>query len=371
MDILRDYVLDEDWKQCSNGKYVFATKEKNKYFIKTFMRPKYPRTGSLSPKVVAAKKAECDAWEQKQRDLLKKLKGLAGSSGNLVVPIDFFREDTSYYKVSLKIDMSTLMPTEIASLSSDDQLLLLKTMVGSVGTLHRANIVHGDLKPDNILISKSESGKLVTKIIDFDDSYLEKKPPRAEETIGTPVYYSPELAKYIIEESDVLGENITCKSDVFAMGIIFHEYITGSRPANSSLPKAKAYEVVHEGKELKLNSEISEDMGILLKRMLLEDPNARPDCTEILSELKKIKDIKKTPRKCRIPVVLTKKATILKRTIDSFVPTPIASTEGEGEVLRIIQLTPTNFRVEYEGGKFRTVPLMYIKQNKLENRVEK
>ena len=356
MTTLRDYVLDGDWKQCSNGKFVFATKGKDKYFIKTFMRPKYPRAGSLSPKVEAAKKKECDEWERNQRDLLKKLEGLAGPTGNLVVPIDFFREDTSYYKVTFKIDMTTLAPAEIASLPSDDQLLLLKTMVGSVGTLHRAKIVHGDLKPENILISKSEFGKLVAKIIDFDDSYFERNPPRAEETMGTPIYYSPELAKYIIEESNSLRKKITCKSDIFALGIIFHEYISGSRPTNSSLPKADAYEVVLRGKELELNSEISEDMRILLKRMLLIDPNDRPDCTEVLDELKKMKVVKATVRKKSfVP--------------SSPTPTPIASSKDE--ILKIIQLSPKNFKLVFKSGKYITVPLMYIKQKKLENRVEK
>jgi len=343
---LNGYTLDGDWKRSSNGQYVFASKDGNKYFIKTYMRPKYPN--DTASRIYAQRKKDCDNWVKAQNDLIKVLKSVAGPTGNVVVPKELFRDGVSFYKVTLKVNMETLSPSEIAILPDPkEKLLFLKTLVGSVWTLHRVHIVHGDLKPENILISKSGAGKLISKITDFDDSYFENKQPTREMIIGTPNYYSPELGKYIGDDGSSLSEKITCKSDVFALGIIFHEYLTGRKPMNTKFPKEHAYSIVGGGYELVLDSGLSSGMIALLKRMLHVNPVKRPDCGEVLAALR---EIEKTPTTSRSAKGLT----------DGI---------GHDGIKQITQLS-TNYKIEYESGKVITVPYIYIKTHNLEDRID-
>jgi len=362
---LNGYTLDGNWEPSPNGQWVFATKDRNKYFIKTFRYPRYPN--DTTSRIYAQRKKACDDWEKNQKLLISKLRSVAGPSGNVVVPVDLFREGVSFYKVTLRVNTSTLSPKEIAMLPEEkEKLLLLKTMVGSIGALHRVQIVHGDLKPENILISRSESGNLISKIIDFDDSYFEKKIPKAEMAIGTPNYYSPELGKYVNEESETLGEKITCKSDIFALGIIFHEYLTGNKPTNPKFPEEYTYCIVGNGSELMLDSSLSSGMIALLKRMLHIDPVERPDCGEVLVRLK---EIEKNPVRLR-HTSPAKKRVVVKPTLHRRPPINPTAVSGTDEIKRITRIS-NNFKIEYESGKFVTVPYIYIKANKLEDRVEK
>ena len=76
------------------------------------------------------------------------------------------------------------------------QLVLLKSVTHSLKILHDPRIVHGDLKPSNILVKRTELG-CTTKLIDFDSSYIAGKPPSAAEIVGTINDYSPELLGYV------------------------------------------------------------------------------------------------------------------------------------------------------------------------------
>jgi len=341
---LNGYTLESDWQRSSNGQYVFASKDGNKYFIKTYMRPKYPK--DTASKIYARKKKECDDWEADQKHLMEELQSVAGPSGNVVVPTDFFRDGVSFYKVTLKVNMETLSPAEIAALPDrKEKLLFLKTLVGSVWALHRVRIVHGDLKPENILVSRSGAGKLISKITDFDDSYFENKLPSCDMMVGTRNYYSPEMGQYICNEDRSLTEKVTCKSDIFALGIIFHEYLTGRKPTNPKFPEEHAYSIVGKGHELVLDSGLGSGMIALLKRMLDLNPAKRPDCGEVLAALR---EIEKKPD----------------------VPMPVKSTPSVGSdgIKRITQIS-TNYKIEYENGKVITVPYIYIKTHHLEGRV--
>ena len=66
----------------------------------------------------------------------------------------------------------------------------MKTVAHSLKILHDLKIVHGDLKPSNVLIKRTELG-YTTKLIDFDNAYIAGRPPPPEEIVGTINYYSP------------------------------------------------------------------------------------------------------------------------------------------------------------------------------------
>jgi serine/threonine protein kinase len=78
-----------------------------------------------------------------------------------------------------------------------------------------------------VLIKRTELG-YTTKLIDFDSSYIVGSPPPPDDIVGTMDYYSPELGRYIQGTAD--GAELTEASDVFALGLIYTEYLTGALP---------------------------------------------------------------------------------------------------------------------------------------------
>jgi serine/threonine protein kinase len=73
------------------------------------------------------------------------------------------------------------------------------TIANSIQILHREKIVHGDLKPDNILIKETAPNVYTAKLIDFDNSYFSGNPLDVfDEIVGDLTYYSPEMKNCII-----------------------------------------------------------------------------------------------------------------------------------------------------------------------------
>ena len=175
------------------------------------------------------KRLRCQAFEHHHRRINEALAEISGVGGNLIVTLAFFRWGAKYYKVTEKVEATGLSPADISSLPFQDQLVLLKTVAHSLKILHDRGIVHGDLKPSNVLIKQTELG-YTTKLIDFDNAYLAGEPPPPGEIVGTMNYYSPELVGYI-QETGTAAHELTQKADIFPLGLIYAEYLTGALPA--------------------------------------------------------------------------------------------------------------------------------------------
>jgi serine/threonine protein kinase len=100
---------------------------------------------------------------------------------------------------------------------------------------HANNVVHRDIKPQNILIDKSDVVKLsdfgIAKIFSGSDITM------TGFTLGTPEYMSPEQA---------LGKNIDHQTDLYSLGIVMYEMLTRKPPFTANDPMAIAYKQVHE-----------------------------------------------------------------------------------------------------------------------------
>lgn len=298
-EIINGYRILEDFKVAGGmSKISFAEKDGNVYFIKEFLSPKYPTEGSGgSEKVRAQKRRNCDLFEKHHKDLNNAIgTRCAGTGGSLIYAIDFFRYGACYYKVTEKVDVSSLSCENIAKLPLDKILLIAKSAVNSIKILHGEKIVHGDLKPDNLLIKDASKGYVI-KLIDFDDSYFECKPPTDREClVGTPEYYSPEQAEYITDEDDeVDGNTLTCKSDIFTLGIIFSEYFSGGKPVFED-KDACTWKCIKEGNKFSFKKPIHPDIDALIKKMLALNPSDRPSIGDVLEKLKDL-DPTKTVRK--------------------------------------------------------------------------
>jgi serine/threonine protein kinase len=301
-EIINGYVILQDFTTAGGGlsKWTFARKGEKEYFIKEFLSPKYPtETSPGSPKSKERKKQECEKFENHHKNLMKQINERCGVGGNLVVTLDFFRVGSTYYKVTEKIDVASLSPKEIYALPLPNKILILKTIAYSLNILHKAGIVHGDLKPENVLIKQTRLNYYTTKLIDFDNSYFSGNPPElSEEVVGDMVFYSPELARYIQGKEN--PEKLTTQSDIFALGLLYCIFLQGELP---DFPKKYAYPclAVNEGKELKLiDAKLPKKLKKMVNAMLAPSPTERPTAEEIFETLKNL-DLKDDDELVKVP----------------------------------------------------------------------
>lgn len=292
-EFISGYRLSTDGTTANGGRSVwaFGTKDDKEFFIKQFLSPKYPVPGEApgSEKRKRKLKERCERFERQQNRFMSELRNRVRIGGNLTIPVEFVRVGPFYYKVSPKIDVSSITVQDIAKLSFDKKLSIAKTATHCVKTLHNIRIAHGDLKPNNLLINKTEMGQLVAKLIDFDDSFFEGEiSENPEDVVGDFVYYSPELLRYIKEGGDELRGKVTCRSDIFALGIIYHQYLSGRLPPfNKSKYRYLAVSVL-DGKHPSLGRLRLRNRRLaqLIAEMLSLNPSDRPSAMEILDELK-------------------------------------------------------------------------------------
>jgi serine/threonine protein kinase len=301
-DVLNGYRLLEDFRVVGAGlsEWSFAERGGRIFFIKRFLSPTYPEADAPgSERIKAKKRARCAAFEAHHRGIQAAMAPLTTYGGNLIATLDFFRIGAKYYKVTEKVDVAGLQTRDVAALGFPAQLVLLKTVAHSLKILHDLKIVHSDLKPSNVLVKRTELG-YTTKLIDFDSSYIAGNPPPPEEIVGTMNYYSPELVRYI-QGSAAPGE-LTEASDIFALGLIYAEYLTGTMPPFDPAYHEPAVAVMH-GQALKPGpSRAPTSIIDLVERMLLPDPAARPSVAQVHSTLMSLRGAAAPSTTARAPV---------------------------------------------------------------------
>jgi len=145
-------------------------------------------------------------------------------------------------------------------------LRVIEEIAQALDVAHTAGVVHRDLKPANIFLSKRAGRDDFVKVLDFGVSKLIDSATLTQEKamVGTPLYMSPEQA--------VGTQELTPESDVFSLGAIAYEILTGRRAfAASSIPSI-LYQIVHgptptlTGKAPGLGPEVDEVFGKVLAK---------------------------------------------------------------------------------------------------------
>lgn len=292
-DVINGYRILSDFTVAGAGlsKWTFAQKGDEEFFFKEFLAPTYPTDGSPgSPKTKAAKRQRCTAFETHQKSVIALLKDKCACGGNVVFARDFFRAGAKYYKVTDKVDVASLGVEDIARLPLDSRVLIMKTVAHSLGVLHGCNIVHGDLKPNNLLIKRSAHGgdTYIAKLIDFDSSYFAGKPPEvAEELVGDLVFYSPEAVRYVREDSSISPGDLQLASDIFALGVIYCLYLTGKLPLFDQEKFQYPCLAVINGKRVQIRSEgVLPFLAEIVNEMLQAEISARPTVAQVFQRLK-------------------------------------------------------------------------------------
>lgn len=263
--------------------WCYALRGGREYFLKEFPEPKHPVSDSeATPKQVARKLAKCEAFEKEKTRIYQAVNN--SSDGNAVRVTDFFRVGAKYYMAMPRVKAVDMEIKDVAKLPEHVKRRICTVIAHALAQLHSVHFVHSDIKHSNVMFVHSRTHKLTAKLIDYDAGFFEDTPPRcSEEVKGDQVYYSPEAIAVMYG-----GEaKLTCKLDVFALGILFHQYFTGTIPQYDieqydSVGKA----VVSDGK-IEVSRDMPEDIHRLICRMLKAYPEERPTAQEVFNNLTK------------------------------------------------------------------------------------
>lgn len=280
-----EYQLTQPWTTVEAGTSMWSFAERNgkAYHIKQHLSPVCPEADSgISVETIAKKRGICNLFYKRIRRLYDAVNSSA--TGNVVKIEDFFFFKTKFYTVTEKIDSIEIPAEKISRLSQEKKFLLLKVLAYSMMSLHGNGVVHADLKITNILFKKTNNyNNLVPKLIDFGDSFLVDAPNNY--MVGD-VYLAPESSRFI-DGDDV---SITQKSDIFALGLLFHEFYTGRLPDFSG-EYDYAYEALLDDAALSVDTSM-EPIGLasLIHGMLAVSPEARPSAEVVFQSLQELQN---------------------------------------------------------------------------------
>ena len=193
------YTLSAPLTMLNGGfsKWGFCTRDGIEFFIKEFLSPVYPTDDSTLEKDISERKIkQCMDWFQKKKRLYLHI--MRAQNGNIIAPLSLFQSNSHYYIITEKVNGYSLNDV-MEELDDRSKFIILKVLADCFNRLAKENIVHADVKPDNIIIKPTIDGCFTAKVIDFDAGYLENDPPDCEEIQGDAVYFAPETFLYMME----------------------------------------------------------------------------------------------------------------------------------------------------------------------------
>jgi serine/threonine-protein kinase len=167
---------------------------------------------------------------------------------------------------------------------------LTQKIAAALASAHERGIVHRDIKPGNVMVTRDG----LVKVMDFGIARMQTDitAPQTSSVIGTPTYLSPEQAQ---------GQTVDARSDLYSLGCVLYELLAGRPPFTGDTPVAIAYKQVNETPvpPSAHNPDIPPRLDAVVMKCLAKNPANRYQTAEELSaDLERVKhgqDVEATP----------------------------------------------------------------------------
>jgi serine/threonine-protein kinase len=186
---------------------------------------------------------------------------------NCVKVFDFFEEEGRAVLVSEYIRGASLrqVADREGYLTPEQSLGVLKGALSGLAYAHGRGLVHRDIKPDNLLADLEG----VSKLADFGQALVNSGPGAAGGIpAGSPAYMSPEM---------VAGGRVDARSDIYSLGAMLFEFLTGRAPYTADSPLAVMRKHTNDPvpDPRSLNGNLPEGVALLVSRAMAKDPAER------------------------------------------------------------------------------------------------
>jgi TolB-like protein len=164
----------------------------------------------------------------------------------------------------------------------EEAIDIASQVTAGLSEAHAAGVVHRDIKPANVMVTD----KGVVKILDFGLAKLagQTKVTKTGTTVGTVAYMSPEQAR---------GDGIDSRSDIWSLGVMFYEMLTGQLPFRGQVEQAMVYSILNEDPEpvTKTRGDVPIALEDIIEKALAKERAKRYETMgELLSELEAQRD---------------------------------------------------------------------------------
>jgi eukaryotic-like serine/threonine-protein kinase len=167
---------------------------------------------------------------------------------------------------------------------------MTQKIASALGSAHAQGIVHRDIKPGNVMVTRDG----LVKVMDFGIARMQTDitAPQTSSVIGTPTYLSPEQAQ---------GQAVDARSDLYSLGCVLYELLAGRPPFTGDTPVAIAYKQVNETPvpPSAHNPDVPPRLDAVVMKCLAKNPaNRYQTAEEFSADLERVKqgqDVEATP----------------------------------------------------------------------------
>jgi serine/threonine protein kinase len=197
---------------------------------------------------------------------------------NIVTVFDVGKDGDRHYIVMEYVDGQDLKTIirQKGRLSVGEALDITAQVAAGVGHAHKAGVIHRDIKPQNVLITRAGRAK----VVDFGIARaLSESGLTDSDTVwGSPIYFAPEQAA---------GDPLTPASDVYSIGVMMYEMLAGTPPFEADSPTALAMKHLREEPPPLTvhNPQVPPRLEWIVRKLLSKEPSARYRTAEQLAHV--------------------------------------------------------------------------------------
>ena len=220
---------------------------------------------------VALKTIRAGTLGTNAEEVAKRFKNEARAAGGLNHPNIVTIYDADEQNGILYLAMEFLPGVTLDVLLHAEQILkpgravdIVRQVCAGLEYAHSKGVVHRDIKPGNIMVSPTGA----VKITDFGIARTANVMTMTGQVLGTPNYMSPE---------QVIGKTVDGRSDLFSVGVVLYEMVTGERPFDGQSITTIMYKIVHETPVApnKLDQTIHPGLSRIIEKCLAKSPEER------------------------------------------------------------------------------------------------